>query len=220
VSESIGLDRLRKLLADGAQLVEVLPSNEFDDEHLPGAINIPLKALAAATVGVLDRSRPVVVYCWDALCDMSPRAASRLDALGFMQVYDFVDGKSFWLGSGLPTEGLTSDTLRAGDAADRTAPTCLYTDLVGAAARTLAESGADDCVVIDERHIVVGRVRRDDVEGDQGQRVEEVMEPGPTTIRPDTPLDKIMQRMAQRNTASVIVTRPTGEFIGVLRRNP
>ena len=51
----------------GGQLVEVLPRAEFDDEHLPGAISLPLKSLTAETSAVLDRSRPVIVYCWDGL---------------------------------------------------------------------------------------------------------------------------------------------------------
>lgn len=51
----------------GAQLVEVLPKDEYDEEHLPGAIHMPLKSLGAATSAVLDRGRPVIVYCWDAL---------------------------------------------------------------------------------------------------------------------------------------------------------
>ena len=51
----------------GAQLVEVLPRDEFDDERLPGAISLPLKSLTAETSAKLDRSRPVIVYCWDGL---------------------------------------------------------------------------------------------------------------------------------------------------------
>lgn len=61
------LRELQRLLADGAQLVEVLPRDKYRDEHLPGAINIPLKELDAQTAGQLDRSRPVVAYCHDAL---------------------------------------------------------------------------------------------------------------------------------------------------------
>jgi rhodanese-related sulfurtransferase len=60
-------ERLDELLGAGAQLVEVLPPEEFGDEHLPGAINIPLKELDAETTAVLDKSRPVIVYCWDYL---------------------------------------------------------------------------------------------------------------------------------------------------------
>ena len=58
---------LRRLLDDGAQLVEVLPPEEYAEEHLPDAINIPLKRLDAETTAVLDKRKAVVVYCWDAL---------------------------------------------------------------------------------------------------------------------------------------------------------
>jgi rhodanese-related sulfurtransferase len=62
-----GIDRarLQELVAVGAQLVEVLPREEYEDEHLPGAVNIPLKELNRDTAQQLDRSRPVIVYCWD-----------------------------------------------------------------------------------------------------------------------------------------------------------
>ena len=58
---------LRRLLDQRAQLVEVLPAEEYAQMHLPGAVNIPLKTLDAATTAGLDRARPIVVYCWDAL---------------------------------------------------------------------------------------------------------------------------------------------------------
>lgn len=63
----IWLDELRRLLADGAQLVEVLPEDEYAEMRLPGARNLPLKQLSAESAVVLDRERPVVVYCWDSL---------------------------------------------------------------------------------------------------------------------------------------------------------
>ena len=63
---SIDRHKLRRLLAEQeAQLVEVLPADEYADEHLPGAINIALKELDHATTGRLDRARPVIVYCYD-----------------------------------------------------------------------------------------------------------------------------------------------------------
>jgi len=58
-------DRLPSLIDEGVQLVEVLPAGEFEDEHLPGAINMPLRKIEAEARDSLDRSRPVVVYCWD-----------------------------------------------------------------------------------------------------------------------------------------------------------
>ena len=62
-----GIDRSRvqELVAAGAQLVEVLPRDEYEDEHLPGAINIPLKELERETAQQLERSRTVIVYCYD-----------------------------------------------------------------------------------------------------------------------------------------------------------
>jgi rhodanese-related sulfurtransferase len=67
LAERIELDRLRQLLDEGAQLVEVLPEAEFEELHLPGAVGIPLKELDARTTGALDKRNPVVVYCWDYL---------------------------------------------------------------------------------------------------------------------------------------------------------
>jgi rhodanese-related sulfurtransferase len=59
---------VQRLVAAGAQLVEVLPTDEYDEEHLEGAISLPLKSLTAdAAERNLDRGRPVIVYCWDAL---------------------------------------------------------------------------------------------------------------------------------------------------------
>ena len=67
MSERIELGRLRELLEDGAQLVEVLPRAEYEELHLPGAISVPLKELDARTTAGLDKRNPVVVYCWDYL---------------------------------------------------------------------------------------------------------------------------------------------------------
>jgi rhodanese-related sulfurtransferase len=67
MAERIGIGRLRQLLGEGAQLVEVLPAEEYEEERLPGAVNVPLKQLDEATTADLDKGSPVVVYCWDAL---------------------------------------------------------------------------------------------------------------------------------------------------------
>ena len=62
----IGRYEVRRLMGAGAQLVEVLPTSEFEEEHLPAAINLPLRELEEHAIEILDRSRPVVVYCWDS----------------------------------------------------------------------------------------------------------------------------------------------------------
>lgn len=67
MANRIELDGLRELLAAGAQVVEVLPEDDYAPAHLPGATNLPLKRIDARGVAVLDRTRPIVVYCWDSL---------------------------------------------------------------------------------------------------------------------------------------------------------
>ena len=67
MSNDIDLQALDQLLADGAALIEVLPEGEFSEEHLPGAINLPLKRLVLESVAHIDRASPIVVYCWDSL---------------------------------------------------------------------------------------------------------------------------------------------------------
>ena len=65
---AVGRAELQRLLGAGAQLVEVLPKEEYNEEHLPAAVNLPLKQLDAQSAAeTLDASRPVVVYCWDGL---------------------------------------------------------------------------------------------------------------------------------------------------------
>ncbi len=63
----IWLEQLKELIDRGAQVVEVLPEDDYAPAHLPGASNLPLRQLDQHTVTVLDRERPVVVYCWDSL---------------------------------------------------------------------------------------------------------------------------------------------------------
>ena len=58
-------DEVRRLVEEGVQLVDVLPRDEYEDEHLPGAINIPLKELDRETTVRLRRNAPVIVYCHD-----------------------------------------------------------------------------------------------------------------------------------------------------------
>jgi rhodanese-related sulfurtransferase len=61
----VGRDEVRRMLDAGAQLVEVLPRDEYEEEHLPGAVSIPLKELNRETARVLRREQPVIVYCHD-----------------------------------------------------------------------------------------------------------------------------------------------------------
>jgi rhodanese-related sulfurtransferase len=62
----VNATQLQALLdEEGAQLIEVLPPQEYEDEHLPGALSIPLKFFTPDALSHLDSNRPIVVYCWD-----------------------------------------------------------------------------------------------------------------------------------------------------------
>jgi phage shock protein E len=62
----IDRNQIKELVDRGAQLVEVLPADEYQEDHPPGAINLPLRRVETEAVTTLDRTRPVIVYCWDA----------------------------------------------------------------------------------------------------------------------------------------------------------
>ena len=63
--KQIDREQVRRLFDQGAQLVEVLPAEEYEEDHLPGAISLPLRRLEKESVQILNRTRPVIVYCWD-----------------------------------------------------------------------------------------------------------------------------------------------------------
>jgi rhodanese-related sulfurtransferase len=66
MSKKIDRDELRRMMAEGhAQLIDVLPADEFESEHIAGAANLPLKRLDRETAARLDRGRPLIVYCND-----------------------------------------------------------------------------------------------------------------------------------------------------------
>src|SRR5713101_1085042 len=140
--------QLQRLLGEGAQLVEVLPEAEYEDEHLPGAISIPLKTLDAETARRLDRQRPVIVYCYDYQCDMSPRAAARLESLGFEQVYDYVAGKADWGSFGLPLEGTRHSGTRVGARAHTDVPVCYPRERLAEVRDRIRAAGWDTCFVV------------------------------------------------------------------------
>jgi len=207
-------DEAQRLVEAGAQLVEVLPEHEYTEEHLPGALHLSLKRLDADSArALLDVSRPVVVYCWDALCDMSPRAAWRLERLGFGPVYDYGAGKVDWMAAGLRTVRADSSKRRALDAADRDPPPCRPDDRVADIAALKERS----VVVVNEGGIVLGRVTPGRVDAADSRAIEEVMEPGPATVRAHEPLAPLLERMARRGVGEVIVTTPQGELLGVVQ---
>jgi CBS domain-containing protein len=150
---------------------------------------------------------------------MSPRAAWRLEALGYAPVYEYVAGKADWLAAGLPTVTATARPPRVGDVMDRDVSTCAPGDRVRDVVARLEERGEAICVVVNDLGVVQGRLRLDRIDAaDDSRPVEEVMEPGPVTVRADAPLAETTQRMKDRQAASLIISDPDGVLLGLLRR--
>jgi rhodanese-related sulfurtransferase len=213
-----GIDRsrLQELVDAGAQLVEVLPRDEYEDEHLPGAINIPLKELDRETAQQLERSRAVIVYCYDFQCDMSPRAAWRLETLGFSEVYDYEAGKADWGSFGLPLEGRADANTRVANLARADAPTCRLDELVAEVAQRVPNDW-QICAVTNNENIVLGLLGRRALRSGEDARAEDAMTAGPSTIRPSARLDAITKRMHDQSLTRLIVSRSDGVVVGVLR---
>jgi rhodanese-related sulfurtransferase/CBS domain-containing protein len=205
------------MLDEDAQLVEVLPAKEYDASHIRGAVNIPLRKLAAETARQLDPTRPVITYCFDFQCDLSSRAAWRLETLGFKQVYRYVAGKMDWLANGLPGEGRDAAQPQIVAICRKDVATCALRDPLDDVKGRIAATPYDACAVIDERRIVLGLVRSDKLETRGPTQVEDIMEAGPRTYRPNVPVEELLAQMIERRFDLALVTTSDGELIGLVR---
>ena len=148
---------------------------------------------------------------------MSPRAAWRLESLGFAQVYDYTDGKLDWLAAGLPTEGTNASAPRAGDVARRDVPTCGPHEGIGEVRQRVSTAGWDACVVVNDERVVFGLLRADELGKGRDEPVEVVMRPGPSTFRPHVPIAEMAHYMVEHALASSPITTSDGRLIGLLR---
>jgi rhodanese-related sulfurtransferase/CBS domain-containing protein len=211
-------DEVRRMVAGGARLVEVLPAKEYEAEHLPGAINIPLQQLDRQTTAPLPQDQPLIVYCYDLQWDLSPRAAGRLESLGFTQVFDYVAGKLDWFTNGLPREGKGTSSPYVGELVRRDVPVCHPDDRIDAIVQGVQAAGWDQCVVVDRAGVVLGLLRGEALHSAPETRVELAMESGPTTIRPNRSLGDIRAYMRQHGVERVMVTTPAGQLVGMVER--
>jgi CBS domain-containing protein len=149
---------------------------------------------------------------------MSPRAAWRLETLLFNRVYDYVAGKNDWLSAGFPIEGEMAEHhhVLAVDAVRHDLPTCRYSDRLGHVNSMLLEPGQVECVVLNGEGVVLGRLPKNAFDHPEETPVEQIMEPGPATFRPGTPLEELTERMKQAKVNSVLITTAEGKFVGVL----
>lgn len=151
---------------------------------------------------------------------MSPRAACRLETLGFTKVHDYAAGKVDWLAHGLPVEGTHADRSTAGSLARHDAATCSTGEQVEAVQRRIDASPYGFALVLSTGRVLLGRVRRSALESaGHGAGIEPFMEPGPSTIRPHLTVNELHQRLARSEVKTLLVTTPGGALLGVLGRD-
>ncbi|MBI3966396.1 MAG: CBS domain-containing protein [Chloroflexi bacterium] len=148
---------------------------------------------------------------------MSPRAAWRLETLGFSAVYDYEAGKVDWFGAGLPREGKRSAGPYALDVTVTDVPTCRLTDRVGDVRPRVRAAGWRICPVVNDEQIVLGLLREKELDSDPEAVVELVMRPGPSTFRPNLPVGELIEYLGKFEMAEAVITSSDGKLIGLLR---
>lgn len=149
---------------------------------------------------------------------MSPRAACRLETLGFAEVYDYTAGKVDWLAHNLPVEGDDPEPPTAGRVARDEVVRCALDDRVGEVRERIAASPYPFALVVSPNGVLLGRLRGSALDCDPALTTEEVMEAGPSTVRPHMAAGELAKRLADRGLRWAIVTDPEGRLIGVATR--
>jgi hypothetical protein len=149
---------------------------------------------------------------------MAPRAAARLESLGFKKVFEYRAGKLDWLAAGNPMEGENSKRPRAGDVARKDTVVCGLNDRVGDVRERAGAAGWDVAVVVDDAQVVLGLLRSEQLEGEPDVMVEKAMRPGPSTFRTYVPIKEMADYMVEHQLDSVPITTSAGQLVGVLRK--
>ena len=147
---------------------------------------------------------------------MSPRAAWRLESIGFTDVYDYVAGKADWGSFGLPLEGTVGP--RAGELARVDVPTCRLEEGLQEVRGRVRAAGWDTCIVVNAASVVLGQVGRRALASEDDVPVEAAMTPGPSTVRPSITLAAIVERMSKKKLTCMILTHSDGTLVGLVRR--
>jgi rhodanese-related sulfurtransferase len=102
-------DQLQSLKKENPAIpvVNVLNESDFNKAHIPRSKNIPFTSegfVESIEKELESKDDPVIVYCASKSCDLSPRAAQKLEKAGFTKVYDYEGGMQAWKDAGLPIE--------------------------------------------------------------------------------------------------------------------
>ncbi|MBA3399959.1 MAG: hypothetical protein H0U01_08360 [Acidimicrobiia bacterium] len=146
---------------------------------------------------------------------MSPRAAWRLESIGFEKVYDYVGSKMDWLGAGMPFEGTDADEPRLALLADPAVPTCSVDEPVDDVRGRVG--GWEICVAVNAARVVLGLVRVEALSLADGRTVAEVMQEGPKTFRPHLTAIEVVPQLDETPRSWLLVTNLDGTLVGVAR---
>jgi CBS domain-containing protein len=147
---------------------------------------------------------------------MSPRAAWRLESLGFGEVYDYEVGKLDWLAAGLATEGTNAQKPRAGALARKDVPTCHLDERLIDVRQRAQAAGWNAAVVINDERVVFGLLRAKELAGDGQQLISQAMRPGPSTFRPYVLAADMAKTMVDHKLESSPITTSDGRLVGLL----
>jgi Mg/Co/Ni transporter MgtE len=147
---------------------------------------------------------------------MSPRAAWRLESLGFGEVYDYVAGKLDWMAAGLRTEGTNAAHPRAGDVARKDVPTAGLAERLGDVRERVRAAGWGAVVVINNERVVLGLLRSKELDQDPDLTMEQAMRPGPSTFRPYLANKEMADHMTEHRLESSPITTSDGRLVGLL----
>jgi CBS domain-containing protein len=133
-------------------------------------------------------------------------------------VADYAEGKLDWLAAGLPIEGSMAAVPRAAQVARRDVPTCRLGERLGDVRDRVRSAGWEACVVVTERSVVLGLLRSDELDRDPDLPIERVMRPGPSTFRPNVPIEEMAGYMTHHDLPSSPITTSDGRLVGLLVR--
>ena len=130
---------------------------------------------------------------------------------------DYVPGKQAWYEENGPHEGKAIDEIWIGDVADSEVPTCGLKDRIGDVRSRTA--GWDTCVVVNSERVVLGLLRKKELDADPNATAEQVMRPGPKTFRPNVTLQELLKSMRDHDIqTNSLVTTLEGRLLGVISR--
>lgn len=148
---------------------------------------------------------------------MSPRAACRLATLGFTQIHDYVAGKVDWLARNQPVDGTAANDPIIGRHLRRDVVTTRPDDPIGGVRARVERSAHSFALVTTSDAVLLGRLRAATLaEADPAAAAAEVMEPGPSTLRPHQHAPQIRDRLVDRGLSYAIVTDPDGRLLGTV----